>query len=92
MPAREPLSSCNKCKKSHGSKPCLFGQNICYRCGKLGHYAKYCNTGKPLNNPMPRIQTKGRVFTLSGEEATQSLNMIKGTYFLKNTLLISLFD
>ena len=92
MPAREPLPPCNKCGKSHGSKPCLFGQNICYRCGKPGHYAKDCNTGKPLNNPVFRPQTKGRVFTLSGEEATQSPDMIKGTCFLKNILLIVLFD
>ena len=70
MPIREPLPLCNKCRKSHGPKPCLFGQNVYYRCGKLGHYAKACNTGKPLNNPMPKPQTKGRVFTLSGEEAT----------------------
>ena len=51
MSVREPLPSCNKCRKSHGSKPYLFGQNVCYRCGKSIQYANNCNTGKPLNNP-----------------------------------------
>ena len=92
MPAKKPLSPCNKCGKFHSSKPCLFCQNVCYQCQKPGYYANDCNTRKPLNNPVPRPQTKERVFTLSGEEATQSPNMIKGTCFLKNTLLIALFD
>ena len=92
IPAREPLPLCNNYGKSHGSKPCLFGQNICYQCKKPRHYAKDCNTEKPLNNLMPRPQTKGRVFTLSREYATQSSDMIKGIYFLKNALLIALFD
>ena len=43
---------------------------------------------KLLNNLMPRSQTKRRVFTLS----TQSPDMIKGTCFLKNALLIALFE
>ena len=92
MPVKVPLPPCNKCRKFHGSKPCLFGQNVCYRCGKPRHYAKDCNTRKPLNNLMLRPQTKGRVFTLSGEEATQSPDMIKGICFIKNTFLIALFD
>ena len=28
-PTREPLPSRSKCKKSHGSKPCYLGQNVC---------------------------------------------------------------
>ena len=82
MPVRESLPLSNKCGKSHGSKPCLFGQNVRYRYGKPGHYAKDCNIGKPLNNPMPKSQTKRRVFTLSGEKATQSPDIM----FLSKTL------
>ena len=70
MSIRESLPPCNKCGRSHGSKPCLFGQNICYQCRKSGNYAKDYNNGKPLNNPMPKLQTKGREFTLSGEEVS----------------------
>ena len=47
---------------------------------------------KPLNNLVPKPQTNGRLFTLSGEEATHSPDMIKGKCFLKNNLLLALFD
>ena len=82
----------NKCGKSHDSRPCLFCQNVYYWCRKQGHYAKDCSTGKLMNNLVPKPPTKGRIFTLSGKEATQSLDMIKCICFLKNTLLIALFD
>ena len=34
----QPL--CSLCGRNHGDRPCRAGQNVCYFCGKPGHYAK----------------------------------------------------
>ena len=43
--------TCQQCGKSHGNKPCR-GQNVCFMCGKPGHYARECRFKKnEASNP-----------------------------------------
>ena len=60
---------CSKCGKYHGGRPCLAGQNICFKCGKLGHMIKECPGYQPS---APKPQHPGRAFTLNIEKATPS--------------------
>ncbi|XP_028804835.1 uncharacterized protein LOC114759761 [Neltuma alba] len=46
---------CSTCGKNHGDRPCLMGQNVCFRCGKPGHYIREC----PLNVDGSRPKLKG---------------------------------
>ena len=38
---RKLYPSCAKCGKNHKGD-CLWGSNVCFRCGKLGHHVKEC--------------------------------------------------
>ncbi|KAD3068885.1 hypothetical protein E3N88_36765 [Mikania micrantha] len=38
---REEMGRCNKCGKSHTGQ-CLVGTNLCFRCGKTGHFSSSC--------------------------------------------------
>ena len=42
LPKQMVTLKCPKCDKNHGGRPCLAGQNVCFRCGKPGHMARDC--------------------------------------------------
>ncbi|KZV41428.1 hypothetical protein F511_19672 [Dorcoceras hygrometricum] len=47
---------CPTCKKNH-SDQCLFGQKVCYTCGKQGHMSRECSQKRPLINSRAYIMT-----------------------------------
>ena len=69
--------TCTICGKDHVDRPCRVGLGICYICGLSDHYAEDCPQKKE-QGPALRPQLQRRVFTLSGEEATQDSSLIQG--------------
>ncbi|XP_028800667.1 replication protein A 70 kDa DNA-binding subunit C-like [Neltuma alba] len=64
---------CPKCGKNHGDRLFMAGQNVCYTCGKPGHFSREC----PQNTEQSRPRTQGRVFAITREEARKSPEMIQ---------------
>ncbi|CAJ2636548.1 unnamed protein product [Trifolium pratense] len=55
----------------------------CFNCGEEGHKSPMCKKPK---------KTMGKVFALSGDDADQGDNLIRGTCFIYNTPLIAIID
>ncbi|KZT76941.1 hypothetical protein F511_46034 [Dorcoceras hygrometricum] len=47
---------CPTCKKNHSGQ-CLFGQRVCYTCGKPGHMSRECSQKRPLITGRAYIMT-----------------------------------
>ena len=79
-----------QCGKSHGNRPCLTGQNVCFGCGKPGHKIYEC----PIKNPQsaPRPQRRGKVFTIDVKEVGKSADLIQGACKVNGKVLTVLYD
>ncbi|XP_058766337.1 uncharacterized protein LOC131639913 [Vicia villosa] len=64
--------TCFKCGKiGHKANKCIFGSSVaCYNCGEQGYVSTECDKPK-------KEQAKGKVFALSGAEATTNDRLIQ---------------
>ncbi|KAF7832092.1 Retrotransposable element Tf2 [Senna tora] len=91
MVSKSAPNSCPNCGKTHGGRLCLFGSNVCFTCGQTEHYARDCPQKKQTSEGA-KPPTKGRLFTLKGEEATKLDDLIEGTSMINGKSLTVLFD
>ncbi|GKA58583.1 putative reverse transcriptase domain-containing protein [Tanacetum coccineum] len=87
---------CDICGKLHPGKACHRVTGACFTCGSTGHMAKNCpknggNVGKGNGNDN-QPAAKGRVFSLTKDQAANSSGTVSGTLFLNDRVVFVLFD
>ncbi|XP_022897718.1 uncharacterized protein LOC111411415 [Olea europaea var. sylvestris] len=87
------ITPCPKCNKSHRGE-CLFGKNICFRCGKPAYISLNCTEPPRKKNDDQDKNKKGKaqVFALNQHEAEQDPNVIAGILLLSDIPAYVLFD
>ncbi|CAJ2654288.1 unnamed protein product [Trifolium pratense] len=74
---------CYKCGRfGHKSEECK-NLIVCFNCSKEGHISTVCKKPKKVS---------GKVFALSGDDAGENDNLIRGTCFILNTPLNAIID
>jgi len=99
-----PSFKCFRCGGPHVVRffPHLVSNVTCDRCHKYGHATKDCRVqlGAPNSGGVQQVQqnsnkkpkTAGKVFAISGVEASQSDSLVRGICSILGTQLSVLFD
>ncbi|KAF1862595.1 hypothetical protein Lal_00014135 [Lupinus albus] len=93
-PQQDSHPLCNKCGRSHMENICPIAGNGCFHCKELRHMKRFCpKLDQRVNNVnVGRPRNTGRVFTMSGAEASDVEGMIKGNCMVTDIPLLVLFD
>nr|KYP37887.1 hypothetical protein KK1_040888 [Cajanus cajan] len=90
-------SSSNGNNQSHRAVDCRMQRIMtCFKCKAKGHKASECPQNRKetteIGGNANKPRTTGRVFALSGAEATQFEDLIEGMCFINGTPLTVLYD
>ncbi|XP_035539634.1 uncharacterized protein LOC118344008 [Juglans regia] len=93
-PAGQTYPTCATCGKRHLGR-CMFGQNVCFKCGKPNHLARDCPVKKPGEsgrNGGQKTHATARVYALTPIDAEASNDVVTGTLSLFSRHASILFD
>nr|GEV81082.1 putative reverse transcriptase domain-containing protein [Tanacetum cinerariifolium] len=83
---------CDTCGKPHPGKECYRVTGACFNCGLTGHMAKDYPKNNRGNGNDKRPDVKGKVYSLTRDQAANSLGTVTGTLFMNGRAVFVLFD
>nr|GEV44188.1 hypothetical protein [Tanacetum cinerariifolium] len=83
---------CDTCGKPHPCKECYRVTSACFSYGLTGHMAKDCPKNNRGNGNDKRADVKGKVYSLTRDQAANSLVTVTGTLFMNRRAVFVLFD
>nr|GEW98493.1 putative reverse transcriptase domain-containing protein [Tanacetum cinerariifolium] len=87
---------CDTCGKLYPGRACHIITGVCFCYGLTGHMAKDCpkngGSGSKGNGNDKQLAAKGKVFSLTRDQAANSLGTISGTLLINDRAMFALFD
>nr|GEV74362.1 hypothetical protein [Tanacetum cinerariifolium] len=83
---------CDTCGKPYPGKECYRITGACFSCGLTGHIVKDCPKNNRGNGNDKRPNVKGKVYSLTKDQATNSLGTVTRTLFMNGRAVFVLFD
>nr|GEV01528.1 retrotransposon protein [Tanacetum cinerariifolium] len=83
---------CDTCGKPHPGKECYRVTGACFSCSLTGHMTKDYPMNNRGNRNDKRPDVKGKVYSLTRDQAANSLGTITGTLFKNGRIVFVLFD
>nr|GEX44755.1 retrotransposon protein, putative, Ty3-gypsy subclass [Tanacetum cinerariifolium] len=83
---------CDTCGKPHPGKECYRVTGACFSCGLTGHMAKDCPKNNRGNGNDKRPDVKGKVYSLTRDQAANSSGTVTGTLFMNGRAVFVLFN
>nr|GEX71355.1 hypothetical protein [Tanacetum cinerariifolium] len=87
---------CDTCGKLHPGRVCHRITGACFSCGLTGHMDKDCpkngGSGSKGNRNDKQLAAKGKVFSLTRDQAANSSNTVSGTLLRNDRAMFVLFD
>ncbi|WJX56312.1 hypothetical protein P8452_41980 [Trifolium repens] len=83
--------NCAECGFPHSGE-CMKGRNMCYYCKQSGHYKHECPKLKRQGDSSGASKSKGRVYSLDGENVKSNNALIMDVCKLGQSEVLVLFD
>nr|GEX18973.1 hypothetical protein [Tanacetum cinerariifolium] len=83
---------CDTCGKPHPGKECYRVIGACFNYGLTGHMAKDFPKNNRGNGNDKRPDVKGKVYSLTRDQAANSSGTVTGTLFMNGRVVLVLFD
>ncbi|GAU39806.1 hypothetical protein TSUD_219810 [Trifolium subterraneum] len=89
--SQRPQQACSECGSVHNGE-CMKGKGVCFHCKQPGHYKNECPKLHGSGGSSGTTRSKGRVYSLDGEQARGNNALIVDIYHLGQSEVVVLFD